>query len=108
MRKHGRNCRDYLANILCIWSAGRERSYEGIGFISVALVWGYKSQGRCSKVQKSIVQDFQQKSTKKMTYAIRMPFFIIFLSYFYSITGGVKIYPNTISITIIATVSIKR
>ena len=37
--------------ILCIWAAGRERSYEGIGFISVALVWGYKSQGRCSKVQ---------------------------------------------------------
>ena len=66
MRKHGRNCRDYLANILCIWSAGRERSYEGIGFISVALVWGIKAKADV------------RRYNKKMTYARCMPFFIIF------------------------------
>ena len=38
--------------ILCIWSAGRECSYEGIGFISVSLVCGIKAKADVRRYNK--------------------------------------------------------
>ena len=67
MRKHGRNRRDYLANILCIWSAGRARSSEGIGFISVALGWGIKAKADVRRYKKNDIRN---------THAIFYLFFI--------------------------------
>jgi hypothetical protein len=45
------------AAICCIWSAGRERSYEGIGFISGALVWGIKAKADVRRYKKNDIRN---------------------------------------------------